>query len=224
MSDKSKTNVLLLIAAVFSTGLLLFCLLPAQVLPVDGPHTRESSYSEKSNIPEFYKMLSKEKGNFSIIEYPAIVQDRYNPVPYYQSFHEKNVLRGYFFSHALKKQFKIKNMLNNKIWPLETIFSRLEIKKTYFTFIMNFFPDIIDLYDINSIRNSGAKYIILHKQMKDEVLAVTEDPQFKEKFANVTQNIWEQFYRSSLHFKGYYQRYMGDPVFEDKLLVVFKIN
>ena len=137
---------------------------------------------QDSNIPEFYKNLSKEKGEFSIIEYPVTVQDRYNPFPYYQSFHRKKILNGYFLSHALKKQWKIKDILASNVWLVEIIMSRLENNKLNLSKLIDLFSNFIDLYDINALRNSGARYIILHKNIKDEIMAVKDDPRIYKDF------------------------------------------
>ncbi len=207
--------------------LIFILILLGQLFMIPEPVLSAGDYTARSTQPppEFYRNLSEEKDNFSIIEYPAIMQDHYNPFPHYQSVHKKEILNGYYFSHALKKQWTFKKMLNTKMWPLEILSSRLEIKKIYFNFIIDLFTNGIDLYDINSIRNSRAKYIILHKNIKDEISAVKGDSRpDKDLMRTDLLEILEHVRRVSFHFKNYYQRHFGEPFYEDELLVVFQVK
>ena len=194
-------------------------------------HSALSSYSlpdkiQYRNIPGFYKALLKEKGDFSIIEYPAIIQDRYNPLPYYQSFHQKKILNGYFLSHALKKQLETRDILASNVWLVEIIMSRLENNKLNFSKIIDLFSNFIDLYDIDALRNSGARYIILHKNIKDEIMAVKDDPLVYEDFmkGSGSQKIQRHIGKFSSNFNKYFKRYFGEPVYENNLLIVFRID
>lgn len=186
--------------------------------------------TQNSNIPEFYESLSKEKGEFSIIEYPAIVQDRYNPFPYYQSFHKRKYLNGYFHSHVLKKQWGIKNIFDSPVYPVEIILSRFVIlgrlvdNKIDLTNIIDLFSGMIDLYDIRALRNSGARYILLHKHIMEEIIIVQNKLQNNNDLVNEQDSeIAKHVYNYSLHLKKYYKKYFGQPVHENTSLIVFQI-
>ncbi|HDH05285.1 MAG TPA: hypothetical protein ENH01_06175 [Nitrospirae bacterium] len=167
-----------------------------------------------------------EKGEFSIVEYPVIAQDRYNPFPYYQSFHRKKILNGYFLSHALKKQWKTRDILASDVWLVEIIMSRIENNKLNFSRLVNLSGNFIDLYDINALRSSGAKYIILHKNIGDEIMSVKDDPRVYKDFMKGTNSreILRHIGRFSSHFNEYFRRYFGEPVYENDLLIVFRID
>lgn len=184
-----------------------------------GSLDKNSYHMQSSNIHGFYKRLSEEKGEFSVIEYPMIVPDHYNIYPDYQSLHKKEILIGYFYSHALKKQWHVKNESDTDIWPLEVILGNLDNKKINLANM-----NIIDLYDINSLRSSKAKYIILHKHLVEEIISVQKGLQnYNDLTIESDSLIFRHIYNFSLHFKKYYQRYFGKPVFEDKWLIVFQI-
>jgi hypothetical protein len=185
---------------------------------------KNSHHLQFDNVSEFYKKLSKEKGEFSIIEYPVIVQNSYNPFPYYQSLHQKKVLNGYFLSRALKKQWGIRDILDADIWLAEIILSRLENNKIDISKITDLFTNIIYLYDISAIRNSRAKYIILHKHIMEEIINIQKDLKNNTDFIkDPDSNISRHVYNFSRHFKNYYYRYFGKPVFEDQWLIIFQI-
>lgn len=231
MLFSNKTKIITLIAIIFLAGFAITVYIySGKLLFGNIIHTTQtntlSDKMQNHNIPEFYRTLSKGKGNFSIIEYPAIVQDRFNPFPYYQSYHQKKILNGYFLSHALKKQWKIKNIFETNVWPVEIILSSLENNKINLSKVINIFPDFVDLHNIHSIRNSGAKYIILHKIIKDEIIAVKNDPQVHGDVMKGADSIkiWRHVYRFSFHLKEYYRRYFGEPVYENNLLIVFKVD
>lgn len=226
-----KTVYIILVGAVFFIAIFFFIFTTSGWLLFGNIiNSAKSSYfpSEKTidqRIPEFYRTLKKEKENFSIIEYPVIIQDRYNPIYYYQSYHRKKILKGYFLSHALKKQWRIRHKGNVSIWPVEIMLSLLENNKINFSKIINLFHDFIDLYDIPSIRNSGAKYIILHKNIKDEFGALNDDSQVYGDLLKDedNRNILKHIDKFSFHFKAYYKRYFGEPHYENNFLVVFRI-
>ncbi|MEE9118011.1 MAG: hypothetical protein V3U02_05395 [Calditrichia bacterium] len=227
-----KTVYIILVGAVFFIAIFFFIFTTSGWLLFGNIiNSAKSSYfpSEKTidqRIPEFYRTLKKEKENFSIIEYPVIIQDRYNPIYYYQSYHRKKILKGYFLSHALKKQWRIRHKGNVSIWPVEIMLSLLENNKINFSKIINLFHDFIDLYDIPSIRNSGAKYIILHKNIKDESLAVKDSNRDYSEIIKRPENqvIWNHIYNFSSHFKEFYKRYFGEPLYENYFLIVFQIK
>ena len=179
-----------------------------------------------NDIPEFYSRLSKEEGDFSIIEYPTIIQDRFNPLYQYQAVHGKKMLHGYFQSHALKKEWGIPEVIKNNVLLAEVVFSRLESKKLNLSGIARLLPGFIDLYDIPSLKRSGAKYIIIHKNIKQEVIALKNDPVLTNEITkgNNDKKIWQHTTRSALHLKSYLSRYFGKPIYEDDILIAININ
>ena len=226
MSKKllNKSVILILIALVFCTGMAVILNSYAGHLLLGSPGTAHFPLTDKS-YPEFYRALSKEEGDFKIIEYPVIIQDRFNPFPDYQYYHKKKILNGYFQSHALKKQWALKDIQHANLWPLEVIASKLENNKINFSRLLNMFHNFIDLYNIPSIKNSGAKYLIIHKHIITEINAVKDiNGAFGDMLKNdINLKALKQTYNFTLHFKAYYKQYFGSPVYQDSQIIVFEI-
>ena len=227
----NRTNIIIITIVFFVCIFSVLYMYSGQFLFGNIIYTIQSSdhlsdITQGHDIPEFYSRLSKESGNFSIIEYPTIIQDRFNPLYQYQALHGKKILHGYFQSHALKKEWKIPEVIKNNVLLAEVIFSRLESKKLNLSGIVNLLPGVIDLYDIPSLKKSGAKYIILHKNIKDEIIALKNSPDLTNELAkgNNDKKIWQHSTRSALHLKSYYSRYLRKPVYEDDVLIVVEIN
>ena len=87
------------------------------------------------------------------------------------------------------------------------------------------FHNFIDLYDIPSIKESGAKYIILHQHIINELNATKNiDGTFKDRLkSEVNLKVLKQTYNFTLHFKEYYKQYFGNPVYQDNHIIVFEI-
>lgn len=200
------------------SGRLLF----GNISPSTNPSLSSPNTKQAVNIPEFYRELSKKKGAFSIIEYPVIVQDSHNPFHYYQSYHQKKVLNGYLLSHRLKKQWKTETLLKSRIWSLDLMLGRLESNRFDFSGLINIFDNFIDLHNIRLIRKCGAKYIILHKDIRKEAVTIKEGRQ--SEMNSVDLDIWHHISRFSSYFREYYKRYFDEPVYENESLTVFKVQ
>lgn len=200
-------------------------LLPAE-FPFSRPDHSNQNKTISETIPDFYRALSNEKGDFKIIEYPVMVQERFNPIPDYYRYHGKKILNGYFQSPSLKKQWGLKDIRRTDIWPLEMIASKLENNKINLSGLLNFFHNFIDLYDLAALKDSGAKYIILHKHILDDITSVKNITESENNMLKISTNltVLEQSYKFTQHLKAYYEQYFGNPVYQDSRLIVFEIT
>lgn len=146
------------------------------------------------NMPRFYKMLQKEHEKFSIIEYPLPVEDHYNILYYYQHFHQKKVIAGFF-----QGSYKERQMIPAK--PLGHYLDG-DIEKRRLRF-----KSFVEISDLQRIRGIGAKYIVIHKELMAEIQGKLPSGRFKH----------------SVIMMEKYKQEFGDPIFEDQWIWVFLI-
>ena len=120
---------------------------------------------------------------------------------YYQHFHKKNILVG--FSQNLIIPERTQDYINGK-YSVDYVLSRLpDLKKGKF-------KNMVDMDNIEAIKSSTAAYIILHKHFISEMF-----PYLKSKKAQENEAV--------LYYSQTYRKYFGNPIFEDKNIIVFKI-
>ena len=137
----------------------------------------------------------------TIIEYPMLMGDSVNLYYYYQYFHKKNILVG--FTPKLIIQERTQDYILG-VYPVDYVMSRLtDLKKVKF-------KNLVDMNNIESVKNTTADYVILHKHLIAEMF-----PYLK--------NDKTQVYRGVIYLNQLYRKYFGNPIFEDKNIIVFKI-
>ena len=156
---------------------------------------------KKEDISKFYFSLSKQSGVHTIIEYPMLMGDNFNLHYYFQHFHRKNILVG--FSPSLITPERTQDYIKGR-YPVDYVLSRLpDLKKGKF-------KNMVDMDNIEAIKSSTAAYIILHKHFISEMF-----PYLKSKKAQENEAV--------LYYSQTYRKYFGNPIFEDKNIIVFKI-
>ncbi|MEZ4524424.1 MAG: hypothetical protein R2941_00685 [Desulfobacterales bacterium] len=74
---------------------------------------------------------------------------------------------------------------------------------------------------MEGIAKSGAAYAILHKNLLYEMIHAPETEEFSLNIPVLFQN---NVYKSVIRLSHIYRQNFGEPVFEDKNIVVFKIK
>jgi len=181
--------------------------------------------SYDTHIPEFYKQLAKEEGAVKIIEYPMMSADHFNLYYFYQMVHGKQVILGW--NPGL-------NSLNDALRDRKLDFKRL-----------------IHIKYADQIEASGAKYIVVHKNLEHVIKFFKSDDillphrsmyeHYMELVGSgrlVSKPPPEYYEGVSLyaHFKyeldeaelpmitGWIRSEYGDPVYEDSRISVYLIN
>lgn len=139
----------------------------------------------RGRISPFYMHLGESDQVFSIVETPWYFMSPYNRLPIYQRFHRKRVVIG-FVSALVKRYTKSEISLDDR--------------ERYS------FRHFIDVTKKEDILDRGIRYIILHKDLKNEPYL-----KLKKKVIDVSPVIRK--------LKADY----GDPVFEDRDIMVFSV-
>lgn len=145
----------------------------------------DAFYDKKVNIPvsKFYYNLSKDNEAYSIIEAPWYYYDHFNRFHMYQKIHKKSVIIG--FMHLFGTRFT----------PSEI---GLKDRQKYA------FRQYIGLEEEERIKNSGARYLLVHRDINSEMA-------FNKKYIDISSLIKEMSYL------------YGAPVYCDKFLIVFPL-
>lgn len=156
-----------------------------------------------NDISDFYKWLSIQPDVKCIIEYPMFIGDHYNLFYYSQYFHRKEVLVGYIS--------KVKGPLPSRglvyaNWFIDLPLSRIPDKTK-----LNF-HNIIDMLNIESLKNSKAKYIILHRNLMAEI----------SRYSKSTSYV--MYTKPVAYLDDFYRKRLGPPVFETQYLIIFEIR
>lgn len=155
----------------------------------------------RKDIPRFYQRLSSELNVTAVIEYPMVVGD-FN-LYYYQHFHGKKVIAGYFTKLDIMVAEKSPGFVCSNTY-VDQILSRMaDTSKLKFR-------NMISVADIEALRHSQAEYIILHKNLMTE-------------FSPHLHGSHNQIYKTIPHLYQIYRSYFASPVFEDNNLIVFRI-
>lgn len=153
---------------------------------------------KQEEISPFYRQLAAEPGGFSIIEYPMMVGDHFNPYYYYQHFHRKPVCIGYSRRHPNPSTMTA-GMLGGNAWVdevLTMIPSSVELR----------FRNMVDLDDLQSVGQIGSRYVLFHKRFEAELSRVAaRNPE--------VERLIEK-----------YRALVGVPIYEDSLITVFRIH
>jgi len=155
----------------------------------------------KNNVSYFYFFLSKRSDFKTIIEYPMLMGDAVNLYYYYQHFHEKNIVAGYLSKLIIPKRTQDYIFGN---FPVDYVISRLpDLKKVKF-------KNMVDMENIEAVKNSNANFVILHKHLISEMFPYLEIEKVR-------------VYSGVIYLNQLYRKYFGNPFFEDKNIIVFKI-
>lgn len=155
------------------------------------------------DVPEFYKKIESEQA-YTIIEYPMSFVDQMNLYYYYQHFHKKKILAGYVVASDYNVILATHmSWLDNYL----SIINLFQGKENYK------FRNMVDMKDIKALKESSAKYIILHKKLiPDEWIMHCNNCAYNMgEIAKTVSTL-------SLH----YPQFFGNPVFQDDKLIVFE--
>ena len=165
------------------------------------PSEFTSLQMDRRDIPDFYSFLANRPETATIIEYPMYVGDHFNLYYYYQSFHKKKMIAGYYPDLTLPAE-RNKDFVYGHTNVCE-IFSAIKDRRKLK------FRNLIDMTDLEAVKQSRADYVILHKNLLREMFPTA-----------VREN---KFYQPVRLLNKEYQNIFGNPVFEDRHLIVFKI-
>jgi hypothetical protein len=130
-----------------------------------------------------------------------LMGDAVNLYYYYQHFHKKNIIAGYLSKLVIPK--RTQDYISGN-FPVDYVMSRLsDLKKVKF-------KNMVDVENIEAVKNSNANFVILHKHLISEMF-----PYFE------IENI--RVYSGVIYLNQMYRKYFGNPVFEDKNIIVFRI-
>jgi len=82
------------------------------------------------------------------------------------------------------------------------------------------FTNMMNMEDLQSIAKSGASYVILHKNLLREM---SHAPVTKEYSLNSPDLFRNDVYMPVIRLSHIYRQNFGEPVFEDRNIVAFKI-
>lgn len=163
---------------------------------VPGPFDQSLSV-RKEDIPDFYWKIAHEP-NATIIEFPMSFVNAFNLYYYYQHFHRNRVLIGYLPEINLSK-------VSYFIWVDPALSAVRPPRKFYFR-------NMVNLDDIESIRSSGAKYVILHTDLLGGEWKKNFDYP-RQNYSALTGYLRENFIQA-----------FGSPIFSDEHIIVFQIQ
>ena len=150
-----------------------------------------------SEISPFYEQLSERPGERPVVEWPMIIGDHFNPLYYYQHFHHRPVIVGYVTDLRMTNGLAAGNIFGN----------------TYVDQVLSLVPDpaqvhfhnMMPMEDLAGMRNRRVEYIILHKRYEAQLnLAALPLPDL-------------------MRLGKLYVKELGQPVYEDDHLAVFKL-
>jgi len=121
---------------------------------------------------------------------------------YYQHFHKKRIIAGYITKLEVQG-------VKSKGFIYDDMYVDYVLSKVPDTGKLTF-SNMIDMMNIEALRQSQAHYIILHKDLVAEML-----PRFVRNPSQV--------YGPVIYLDLIYRRALGSPVFEGRNLIVFKI-
>jgi hypothetical protein len=170
--------------------------------PSISPMLQRSYALNKDTMSVFYKTLADQRDVKKIIEYPVYLGNGLNLLYYYQRFHRKKVAEGYTLAIKVRLD-SVAGIYGNMIPDMifVQVIDPAQLK----------FKNMVNILDMAAIKNSRADLVIFHKNPESEILEPHTGSDVKE--IRLITDI-AQVYRESF----------GQPIFEDRYLLVFKVH
>lgn len=161
------------------------------------PSFRLNTVINFQEVSPFYSMLAEHPKTLRIVEYPMLVGDHFNPLYYYQHFHQQAVFVGYTTNINLPGRLAAGNVFgNNYIDEILTLIRDSSQLK---------FRNLVAMDDLKRMRAQGIDYVILHKQFEAELWrAAASTPELSR-------------------LLSLYKMELGSPAYEDTRLVAFQL-
>ena len=159
-------------------------------------HPRRGNFSA-TEISPFYAQLANHSACQTIVEFPTMVGDAYNPHYYYQHFHKKRVLLGY--CPCFKVSVGVSRGLAYAETWMDEILSRTAPDGR------SALRNMVDMSDIPALIRTGASYVILHKKFEAEPSPAGPA------------------HPCIIHLNDSFRLRLGAPVYEDHLIVVYPL-
>lgn len=152
----------------------------------------------REELSPFYLQLPMDMATVSIVEFPMMIGDHVNPYYYFQHFHRKRVMIGYDsnFPSAVDSMFGYVHASTYVDQVLSRVAGSRKIK----------LRNMIDISDVDALRQSGASYLVLHPHLEAELSLVAAP------------------YPSMDRLVGLYEKSFGPSVYRDKNMEVFLIE
>ena len=154
-------------------------------------------------LSPFYHRLAGDGTSDAIIEFPMFVGNHFNLYYYYQHFHGKRVLAG-FFPHFALQHVRSKGWVSGNDY-LDYVMSRQHDPENLRM------ANMVDVTSPDAIRRSGADYIILHRHLMTEMSPeLVREP--------------EPDYAPVAPLIELYEREFGRYAFEDGNIIAFRVG
>ena len=170
----------------------------SQMIPPVAPFRAEELTVSAGSVPDFYRQLGMSPLPTTVVEYPMLIGDHFNPLYYYQQFHHHPVLIGYVpgLGSSAEQGFVFGDSIPDAI--LGRIGNRNLLK----------FRNMVDMTDIEALRKR-ASLVVLHKNPLGELSA------WMGEVAGAHPVV------ASLRKE--YDKILGPSVFEDEHIVVYRL-
>jgi hypothetical protein len=151
-----------------------------------------------NEVSTFYSNLAREAETHTIIEFPMLVGDHFNPYYFYQHLHGKRVMIGYTMAFTVPMGLAGGNVFGNTY--IDEILSLVSDPRKLR------FRNMVNLDNAKALPESGADYVVIHKRFEAELSRVAPaHPCIPQLIKNLTI-------------------VLGRPCFEDDGLVAFRCN
>lgn len=147
-------------------------------------------------VSDFYRMLADETDEFALIEYPMPIGDLFSPGFIHQRIHGKQVLGGWVPRPAPREERAPGVVYAN--WWVGDVLAGARRDRTHFR-------SLVSLRDREAVRASGARYLVLHRDLRAERLGWTPKPE-RLRIADTFEANW------------------GAPVFADTWILVYDLR
>jgi hypothetical protein len=164
---------------------------------------------QKSDMPIFYEHLANDSSVQSVIEYPVLIADHVNKHYFYQHYHKKRIISGYIIPINKKRDYiKLDDIPEN----IDDGFADADVLIYVSDETLLKFTNMLNILDFNKLKESDARYVILHQNAFSEVFLPKK----------IRKNIMSDKVVEDIVL--YYKQNSWQPVFYDQDIVVFDIN
>lgn len=149
-------------------------------------------------VSPFYTNIARQPKSHLLVEYPMLIGDHFNPLYYYQNFHQQPVLVGYSTNMTQTLGLAAGNVYGDTY--IDQVLTRVQDSSRLK------FRNLISMDDLEGMRARGVDYVILHKLFEAELARVARpSPEMGRLLSR-------------------YQKELKPPVYEDSHLVVFPLQ
>jgi hypothetical protein len=154
-------------------------------------------------VSDFYRRVAEDREGYAVVEYPIMVGDVFSAHFVAQESHRKRVVGGYLPRTTIDPN-KVRPGHVYADMPIGVVIAEVRSREKIA------FCSLVDVTDVEALRRSGARYLVIHKAILKEIMSAEPEPNGALPIPPDLLRTWVAAF--------------GQPAFEDAWLAAFDVG